>query len=91
MRSTYDTSKGLTYLFVGVGLGLLAGVLLAPRRGEEMREELRRSAGGGLDYLTEEAEKIRAEADRWLSNIRKRWSEFRKPVAEDRHFEPGSE
>jgi gas vesicle protein len=92
MRSNYDThDTGLTYLFVGVGLGLLAGLLWAPRRGEEMREELRRGADSGLDYLTDEAEKIRAEADRWLSRIKERWSQFRKPVADDGRFAPTSE
>ncbi len=39
-----------------------------------MREELRRGADTGLDYLTEEAEKLRTEADRWFGKLKERWS-----------------
>lgn len=72
MRTTHE--NGFTYLVIGVGLGLLAGLLWAPRRGQEMREELRRGADTGLDYLTEEAEKLRTEADRWFGKLKERWS-----------------
>jgi gas vesicle protein len=72
MRTTHE--NGFTYLVIGIGLGLLAGLLWAPRRGQEMREELRRGADTGLDYLTEEAEKLRTEADRWFGKLKERWS-----------------
>jgi gas vesicle protein len=90
MRANHANDNGLRYLLIGVGLGLLAGLLCAPKRGDETREELRRRSGEGLDYLTEEAEKIRSEADRWLSNMKKRWSEFRKPAGDSGGFDSGN-
>ena len=72
MRTTHE--NGFTYLVIGVGLGLLAGLLWAPRRGQEMREELRRGADSGIDYLTEEAEKLRSEADHWFGKLKDRLS-----------------
>ncbi len=65
--------ESVTYLVIGLGLGLLAGLLWAPRRGHEMREELRRGAGSGLGYLNEEADKLRAEAGHWLTKFRNRF------------------
>jgi len=61
---------GFPYLVIGLGLGLMAGLLWAPRPGREMREELRRGADGGLDYLNKETEKIRAGAGHWFAKIR---------------------
>lgn len=72
MRTNHE--NGLTYLVIGAGLGLLAGLLWAPRRGQEMREELRRGADSGFDYLSEEAEKLRTEVDRWFGKLKGRLS-----------------
>lgn len=71
MRTTHE--NGFTYLVIGVGLGLLAGLLWAPRRGQEMREELRHGADTGLDYLAEETEKLRTEANHWFGKLKERW------------------
>jgi gas vesicle protein len=71
MKTNHES--GVTYLVIGLGLGLLAGLLWAPRRGHEMREELRRGAGSGLGYLNEEADKLRAEAGHWLTKVRNRF------------------
>jgi gas vesicle protein len=69
MRAAQE--HGFPYLIIGVGLGLLAGFLWAPRAGKEMRGELRRGADEGLVFLTHEAEKARAGADRWFARIAK--------------------
>jgi gas vesicle protein len=69
---------GFPYLVVGIGIGLLAGFLWAPRPGKEMREGLRRGADDGLDYLNKETEKIRAGAEHWSAKIRERFG-GRKP------------
>jgi gas vesicle protein len=54
---------------IGVGLGLLAGVLWAPRPGKETRDELLRSADDRLTYLREESDKIRKTADSWVTRL----------------------
>jgi gas vesicle protein len=65
--------SGITYLVIGLGLGLMAGLLWAPRRGHEMREDLRRGANSGLDYVTKEADRLRTEGNRWFSRIKERF------------------
>jgi gas vesicle protein len=58
------------YFVIGVGLGIMAGLLCAPRPGREARHELRRGALDGLDYMTAEATKARAGAGRWLGKMK---------------------
>jgi gas vesicle protein len=57
---------------IGFGIGLLAGLLLAPRSGEDTRKEVRRRTGEGVDYLTQQAEKLRESADKIIA-ITKDW------------------
>lgn len=51
------------YLLVGIGLGAIAGMLLAPRSGEETRKYLRERRTKGLDILNQQAGKLRASAE----------------------------
>jgi gas vesicle protein len=71
MRTTHESV--LPLLLIGVSLGVLAGFLWAPRAGKQMRDELHRGANDGLDFLSEEAEKVRAGTDRWLGKIKERF------------------
>jgi gas vesicle protein len=41
----------LTFLFIGIGAGALAGLLLAPRSGKQMRRTLRRKYEDARDVL----------------------------------------
>lgn len=66
--ATNNHDANISYLVIGVGLGLVAGLLLAPRAGEEMRRQLRSGANEGLDYLAAEAEKLGAGAERWVAS-----------------------
>ena len=59
-------------LIIGIGIGLLAGLLWAPRAGEETRKEVRRRTGEGLVYLNQQAEKLRASADKMVA-MTKEW------------------
>ena len=58
------------YFVIGMGLGIIAGLLCAPRPGRETRDELRRCALDGLDYMTAEATKARAGAGQWLGKMK---------------------
>lgn len=49
-----DDSK-LGYFFLGLGLGVAAGVLFAPKSGAETREFLRSKAEEGGDYVKSQA------------------------------------
>jgi hypothetical protein len=67
MRPKSDA--GISYLIIGVGLGLVAGFLLARSRPETW-EELRHGASDGLDYLSRESEKVRAGADEFVGKTK---------------------
>jgi gas vesicle protein len=45
-----DDSK-LSYFFLGLGVGVAAGVLFAPKSGNETRELIRGKANEGADYV----------------------------------------
>ena len=60
----HDESAGFGYLLIGIGIGVVAGLFLAPRSGEEMREDIRRRTHDGVDYLNQQAEKLRDGAER---------------------------
>jgi len=52
-----------SYLLIGLGLGAIAGLLLAPRSGEETRKYLRERSNKGLDTLNQRAGKLRESAE----------------------------
>jgi gas vesicle protein len=67
-----DESTGFPYLLIGMGIGMVAGLLLAPRSGQEMREDIRRRTNEGVDYLNQQAEKLRDGAEKFVSKS-KEW------------------
>jgi gas vesicle protein len=56
-----DDNK-LSYFFLGLGLGVAAGVLFAPKSGEETRRLLRTKAEEGTDYVKQQADKAKETA-----------------------------
>ena len=53
-----------------VGLGALAGVLYAPRPGNETRDVLRARAEEGRDYMRSRAREARSQASEWVDRGR---------------------
>ena len=70
----YESSEGghvgtaVTFLLIGLGAGALAGLLLAPKAGKQLRRDLKRGyedAKETLDDWTEEAKgRVREAKDR---------------------------
>lgn len=60
----------LNYFVVGLALGALGGMLFAPRRGDEIRDEMRRRTQEGLDYLNEQAEWLRDNTEKMVNKTR---------------------
>jgi gas vesicle protein len=62
-----EQKNGFGYFLLGLGIGVAAGILWAPRTGEETRQLIADKAGEGADYLrtrTEEGkEYVRQQAD----------------------------
>lgn len=51
------------YFFLGLGLGVAAGLLFAPKSGPETREYLLTKADEGKDYLRRRGEDLKSSAD----------------------------
>jgi gas vesicle protein len=51
-----EEKNGFGYFLLGLGIGVAAGILLAPRTGEETRQLLADKAGEGADYLRSRAQ-----------------------------------
>jgi gas vesicle protein len=61
----YESSEGgnigtaITFLLIGLGAGALAGLLLAPKTGKQMRRDLRRGYEDAKDSFGEWADEAR--------------------------------
>jgi gas vesicle protein len=53
----------LNYFLAGLGMGALAGVLFAPRSGEESRDYLNQSVKEGKEHAQRKAREIRERAE----------------------------
>jgi gas vesicle protein len=67
-----EQKSGFGYFLLGLGIGVAAGILWAPRAGEETRQLLADKAGEGADYVrtrTDEGkEYVRQQADNLKSS-----------------------
>jgi gas vesicle protein len=64
-----------SYLLIGLGLGAIGGLMAAIVARKETRELLRERSINGLDYLNQQAEKLRESAE----GIVKKGKEFIGP------------
>ena len=69
-RNTFGTA--ITFLCIGLGVGSLVALLLAPQSGRKTRNMLRRRYEDAFDAVTERAEELRDRAGEW----RERGTEF---------------
>lgn len=51
-----EERSGFGYFLLGLGIGVAAGILWAPRAGEETRQIIADKAGEGADYLRSRAQ-----------------------------------
>jgi len=63
---------------VGLGTGAVLGLLFAPRRGEETREQLRSKANDLMDTANEQTDKLKAVA----AKIQEQVANLRQPKTE---------
>ena len=72
---TMDDDNKLSYFFLGIGLGVVAGVLFAPKSGAETRDFLVSKANEGADLAKRRAEEVREAAaetyDRGVSSVQR--------------------
>ena len=70
-----DEKSGFGYFLLGLGIGVAAGMLWAPRSGEETRQILADRAGEGADYL-------RSRAQDGSEYVRQRADEFKQSATD---------
>lgn len=58
-----EDSNKLSYFFLGLGIGVAAGILFAPQSGEETRDLLKARADEGKDYLRRRGTDLRQSAE----------------------------
>jgi gas vesicle protein len=57
-----DDDNKFSYFFLGLGLGVAAGLLFAPKSGPETRDLLRSKADEGKEYLKRRSAEVRDQA-----------------------------
>jgi gas vesicle protein len=57
-----EDSNKLSYFFLGLGIGVAAGILFAPKSGEETRQLIRSKADESRDYLRKRSEEVKEAA-----------------------------
>lgn len=62
--------SSLIWFLAGLGLGAAAGILYAPRSGNETREQLRVRAEEGREYVKNRAREAREQAAQWADKGR---------------------
>ncbi len=71
----------LTFLFIGLGVGALSALMLAPRSGKQMRKNLRRrynDARESLEDFGDQAGDLFERGGEWARNAKKKVT----PIAE---------
>ena len=53
-----DAGNGLGYFFFGLGVGVVVGMLFAPRSGTETRNYLQTKTREGTDYLKQQGQDL---------------------------------
>jgi len=60
---TTNGESKFSYLLIGLGMGAIGGLMAAILARKETREALRERSGKSLDYLNQQAGKLRETAD----------------------------
>jgi Gas vesicle protein len=74
-RSTFGTA--ITFLCIGLGVGSLVALLMAPQSGRKTRNMLKRRYEDAFDAVSEKAENLRDRAGEFADSARE-WSENAK-------------
>jgi gas vesicle protein len=70
MHMSDDSSSSFLWFLAGLGLGAVAGVLYAPRSGDETRDAIRSKAEEHRDRLRHHAREARTQASDWVDRGR---------------------
>jgi len=67
------------YTLLVFGLGILTGILIAPRKGEEtrkiLREQMEECCGKTCEFITEKAAQVRKQTQKYAEELKKNMEE----------------
>jgi len=67
------------YSLLILGLGIIVGILIAPREGEEtrkiLREQMEECCGKTCEFITEKAAQVRKQAQKYAEELKKNMEE----------------
>ncbi|GAG72201.1 unnamed protein product [marine sediment metagenome] len=67
------------YTLLILGLGIIVGILIAPRKGEEtrkiLREQMEECCGKTCEFITEKAAQVRKQAQKYAEELKKNMEE----------------
>lgn len=61
-----EDDKKFSYFFLGLGIGVAAGILFAPKSGAETRDFLREKADEGKEYVKRRSEDLKGSANEMI-------------------------
>jgi len=79
-RNNMSVSRFLAGFVVGGAIGAIAGILLAPRSGEETRQILADTAKDMARKADETAKQIQSKADDAVSDLQKKGEEIKEKI-----------
>ncbi|HEY6768189.1 MAG TPA: YtxH domain-containing protein [Candidatus Sulfotelmatobacter sp.] len=68
--SDHDGGSSFVWFLAGLGVGALAGVMYAPRSGNETRDAIRTRAEEGREYVRGRANEAKDKATEWVDRSR---------------------
>ena len=81
-----EERSGFGYFLLGLGIGVAAGILWAPRPGEETRQLIADKAGEGADYLKARAgdssEYLKARAQEGTEYVKQRTDDLKQSASD---------
>ena len=67
------------YTLLILGLGIIVGILIAPRKGEETRkilsEQMEECCGKTCEFITEKAAQVKKQAQKYAEELKKNMEE----------------
>ena len=76
-----DDDSKLGYFFLGVGVGVAAGLLFAPKTGEETRSLIKNRANDGAEFVRKRGEELKEQASELVDRSREVVARQKEQVA----------
>ena len=81
-----EERSGFGYFLLGLGIGVAAGILWAPRTGEETRQLIADKAGEGADYIKNRAQEgsdyVKTRAQEGAEYVRQKTDDLKQSAAD---------